>query len=164
MKETMKALETLALPTILIYPCSDQGYSGIIKAIEEKRQLKFLQIYKNIEFTDFLGLLSIADAFIGNSSSAIIEAPYFNLPTINIGKRQSGRERSNNVIDVNEDHNEIVSAVNKALCDKDFKKIVKNCKKPFGTGETSDKIINILKNVKIDSKLIEKKMVINNRI
>jgi len=163
MKETMKAIETLALPTVLIYPCSDQGYSGIIKAIEEKRDLEFLQIYKNLEFTDFLGLLSIADAFVGNSSSAIIEAPYFNLPTVNIGNRQSGRERSNNVIDVDYNNKEIINAVQKALYDKKFRMTVKNCKKPFGKGEISDKIVKILKNIKIDSKLIEKKMVINNQ-
>jgi GDP/UDP-N,N'-diacetylbacillosamine 2-epimerase (hydrolysing) len=161
MRETMEAIKELGHKTILIYPCSDQGYSGIIKAIEEyKDELPFLQVFKNLEFQYFLGLLAIADAFVGNSSSAIIEAPYFCLPTINIGERQKGRERSNNVIDVGYDAKEIITAVKKALTDDTFQDQVKNCRKPFGIENVSDKIVKTLKETPIDAKLHDKKLIL----
>ena len=53
--------------------------------------------------SDFLSLMACADAMVGNSSAAIREAPSFHLPAVNIGSRQQGRLRSENVIDVDSD-------------------------------------------------------------
>ena len=93
----------------------------------------------------YLSLLKYASVMIGNSSSGLIEAPSFGLPTINIGSRQDGRERGINVIDVHDcRHNNINAAVIKALSDK-FKNSLKDMENPYGTGNASS---NILKTIK----------------
>src|SRR3989344_1144578 len=98
-KNILSAIKSLKIRAIVVYPCSDPGYESVIKAIEERsRDAQFL-IYKNIENLDFLGLMSGAKAMVGNSSAALVEAPYFKLPAINIGKRQIGRGREHNVVD-----------------------------------------------------------------
>ena len=97
-----------------------------------------------------------AKFFIGNSSSGLIETPYFNLPTINLGRRQKGRVRDVNVVDSTYDISNIEIAIKKALSKK-FKKMIKN-KFIFGKGNASEKIFRVVKNIKINKKLIMKKM------
>ena len=60
---------------------------------------EFLTFFPNIPRQDYLGLLKNKVILVGNSSSGIIEASYFGTPVVNIGKRQDGREKSNNIID-----------------------------------------------------------------
>ena len=95
---------------------------------------------------------------IGNSSSGFIEAPTLKTPVINIGDRQRGRNKSGNIIDVEPKHDKIIKAVYFILNDTVFKNKVKNCKNKYGTGDASQKIVNILKNLKIDEKLIQKQI------
>ena len=93
---------------------------------------------------------------IGNSSSGIREAASFKLPVINIGSRQSGRERSNNVIDSDFCEKEILKKLNFIENDKNFLKKLKNCKNIYGDGKVSERIIK--KMVKLDyNNVIEKK-------
>jgi UDP-N-acetylglucosamine 2-epimerase len=102
--------------------------------------------------------MRIARLMIGNSSSGIMEAPIFKLPVVNIGRRQIGRLRAKNVIDV-EKYNpiDIKKAINKALSN-DFKIKIKNIINPYGNDAASKQIIDILKNVKINDNLINKKL------
>ena len=57
------------------------------------------QICEDIPHEVFLSLMKYATMMVGNSSSGIVEAAYFNLPVINIGTRQGGRSKSSNVFD-----------------------------------------------------------------
>ena len=95
---------------------------------------------------------------IGNSSSAIIEAPSFKLPVINIGSRQEGRQRADNVIDVPYNRTLIASAIKIAVSDENFLKKVKLCKSPYGNGTASKKIVNILSDIELDENLLKKKI------
>ncbi len=99
-----------------------------------------------------------ANVLIGNSSSGIIEAPSFHLPVINIGSRQIKRERTGNVIDVGYNKKEIKNAINKALFDKRFRERVKKIKNPYGDGKAGVKIADVLSRIKIDKKLLQKKI------
>jgi UDP-hydrolysing UDP-N-acetyl-D-glucosamine 2-epimerase len=63
----------------------------------------------------FMGLLRIADAMLGNSSSGLIEAPAIGLPVVNVGDRQAGRLRSGNVVDVAADAAEVAMALRRAI-------------------------------------------------
>ena len=74
------------------------GVSGVIDAIEKNRKPNY-HIFYSIDSYDFLGLMCHAQLMIGNSSSGIIEAPYFKLPFVNVGNRQQNREKWINVID-----------------------------------------------------------------
>jgi UDP-hydrolysing UDP-N-acetyl-D-glucosamine 2-epimerase len=63
----------------------------------------------------YWGLMRIADAMLGNSSSGIVEAPGVDLPAVNVGERQAGRRREANVLDVGEDADQIAAAIRRAL-------------------------------------------------
>jgi len=158
MKEVCDALRKLKLQTIIVYPCSDYGYKGIIKAIEELRNESWVQIYKNIDCHDFWGLENVASVFVGNSSAGLIETPFFKLPSVTIGKRQEGRERAENCIYSEPLKDDIYNAINYCLYNETFKNIVKNCSQPFGDGTAWKKIIKVLSEVELDSKLFEKRM------
>jgi UDP-hydrolysing UDP-N-acetyl-D-glucosamine 2-epimerase len=158
MKQTMEAIKELGYQTIVIYPNADAGGRKMIKVIEKYRKYPFIQIYKNIPHKDFLSLMTVANVMVGNSSSGIVEAPSFSLPVVNIGIRQQGREKAANVIDTKPALKEIIKAIRKALYDEKFKEKVKKCKNPYGDGKASARIAKILNLIKIDKKLLQKKI------
>lgn len=84
---------------VVVYPNSDPGASGTIRCWEEQRR-RISYLLKNLPRREFLGLLRDAAMLAGNSSSGIIEAASFGTPVIDIGPRQQGRERSENVRNV----------------------------------------------------------------
>jgi len=85
---------------------------------------------------------------IGNSSSGIIEAPYFKIPTVNIGDRQAGRTRALSVIDCLTQSDAIYSAMTKGLR-REFKQEILNMDLPYGNEGVAAKIIATLKNVNL---------------
>jgi len=157
-RETLEAISELRYQTILIYPNADAGGRNMIKVIKEYEKYPFIKIFKNIPYKEYLSLMNIVGVMVGNSSSGIIEAPSFGLPVVNIGTRQEGRQRAENVIDVDYDKEEIKAAIKKALYDEDFKEKVKNCKNPYGDGKAGVRIADILSKIKIDKKLLQKKI------
>ena len=157
-KNTLEVLKELAYQTIVIYPSSDAGSRKMIEVIKSFDQEKLIGIYKSLNRIEYLSLMNVANVLVGNSSSGIIEAPSFHLPVVNIGIRQEGRERADNIIDVGYDKIEIKEAIKKALFDVDFINKVKTCKNPYGDGHTAGRIVNILKTIKIDKELLQKHM------
>ncbi len=158
MRETMEAVKELGYQAIVVYPNADSGGRGMIKVIEKYRKYPFVQIYKNISRREYLSLMNIADVIVGNSSSAIIEAPSFCLPAVNIGARQEGRERAENIIDVSYNKDEIKRAIEKAVYDTVFKKRAEKCKTSYGNGNTSNKIAQALSKLKINNRLLKKRI------
>ena len=157
-RQTMEAVDHLGYQTIAIYPCSDPGYGVIIKVLSEYEGKPYFQLFKNIEFLDFWGLMNIASAFIGNSSAGVMETASFKIPFVNIGIRQEGRLRADNVIDVDHRKDQIIEAIQTAVNDKKFREKVNNCESPYGDGQSSEKIVSILQNIEINENLIRKKM------
>jgi len=105
----------------------------------------------------YLSLMKHASIVVGNSSSGIIETPSFKLPVVNIGKRQLGRIRAINVIDVPECNEKyITEAIHRALS-SEFKNSLKDMRNPYGDGNTSDRIVEKLKNLRLGEQLIKKK-------
>ena len=92
---------------------------------------------------------------IGNTSSGIFEAPYFNIPTLNIGDRQKGRFMHKSVITTNYSQESIREGINK-ITHKDFILEIKSMKYRFGNGNTSEIAMSFLKNTIIDENLIRK--------
>ncbi|AEB75788.1 UDP-N-acetylglucosamine 2-epimerase [Clostridium botulinum] len=107
----------------------------------------------------YLSMINICDVVVGNSSSGIIETSSFGRATVNVGIRQSGRIHPENVIDVSGNKEEIIAAIQKAIYDEDFKKQICDVKNPFGDGNASEKIVKILKDINIDTNLIEKRLI-----
>ena len=108
----------------------------------------------------YLSALKHALFVIGNSSSGLIEAPSFHIPTINIGDRQRGRIKGETIIDCAPDKIEIDKAINKAM-DTDFLEIIQNAKNPYGDGHTSDKIRDIIKDFFVNDRIDIKKTFYN---
>jgi len=90
----------------------------------------------------YFGLLRVADAMLGNSSSGIIEAPVLRLPVVNIGDRQKGRLRAGNVLDVPADAGAITTALQRAL-DPAFRATLADGG-PFGDGRSAPRIVELL--------------------
>jgi len=155
-KAVLEAAKRTGLLTIVIYPCSDQGYGGVLKAIDEYRDVPQFQIHKNIEAVDFWGLQSGAELFLGNSSSGLMETPYFDLPAVNVGRRQAGRLRDTNVIDAEPNTESILAAIEQARS-LAFRAQVKN-HFVFGDGHASERIVRILEETAIDDRLLSKRI------
>jgi UDP-hydrolysing UDP-N-acetyl-D-glucosamine 2-epimerase len=157
-RETLEAIVELGYQTLLIYPNADVGGRRMIDVIREYEKYPFLKTFRSVPHKEYLSMMNLANVMVGNSSSGIIEAPSFHLPVINIGTRQNGRQRAENIIDIDYDKEEITMAIQKALYDKKFKEKVKNCKNFYGDGNAGVRIANLLCKIKINKKLIEKRM------
>ncbi|KAI3350331.1 UDP-N-acetylglucosamine 2-epimerase (hydrolyzing) [Clostridium botulinum] len=144
---------------IFTFPNSDSGNEIIIKKINDfVKKNKNSYIYSSLGQKRYLSLLKYVDIMIGNSSSGIIEAPSFNLPVLNIGSRQNGRLKNNNIIDVGYNEEEIYKYIDKILYNSEFKEKLRVIKNVYGDGHVSDNIVNILKTISLDKKLIAKKL------
>ena len=154
----MKAIGRLKFQTIVIHPNSDAGCIDIVKVIDFYRSRKFIKIFKNLPKEVFINLMRNCDCLIGNSSCGILEAPLLKLPVVNIGMRQGGRERASNVIFTDYKKKNIEKAIHKALYDKRFKGSLKKCKNPYGDGFTAERIVKALSSLKLDKKLLQKKI------
>jgi len=127
----------------------------IKKFIKNKRNFKFV---KSLGVNGYFENLKNSLFVIGNSSSGIIEAPYFRIPTINIGLRQNGRFFHKSIIQCNIKQSSIRKSIITANS-KFFKTKVKNMKLYFGKGGTSKKILNIIRKYsKNKHKLLNKKL------
>lgn len=110
---------------------------------------------KSIAFTSlgqirYLSALKYVDAVVGNSSSGIIEAPSFQIGTINIGDRQKGRIMAKSIIDTDTNIPSIENAFNTLKSDE-FKQKLKTVKNPFGNGRATKKIVKVLKKSKLNN-------------
>jgi UDP-N-acetylglucosamine 2-epimerase (non-hydrolysing)/GDP/UDP-N,N'-diacetylbacillosamine 2-epimerase (hydrolysing) len=95
-KETINAIKELGIQCIVLLPNNDAGFSDIINEIKNSG----LKWYPSLPTNKFINLYRNAWALVGNSSSGIHETPTYKIPAVNIGNRQMGRERAENVIDV----------------------------------------------------------------
>lgn len=108
----------------------------------------------------YLSALKFCKMVIGNSSSGLIEAPSFGIPTINIGDRQKGRLCSESVLNCAVKKHEISESIKVALSDK-FQCKSKTTINPYGDGKTSDKVIDIIKDFLLRDKINLKKQFYN---
>lgn len=84
---------------LFTYPNADEGFKAYIDILEKEKRFKYFFLKKNLGREIYFSILSFADLVIGNSSSGIIETATFKIPTINVGNRQLGRIKNDNVID-----------------------------------------------------------------
>lgn len=145
--ETLYAMKHLGKPTYWIWPNVDAGSDGTSKGIRvfrEKEKPENIWFFKNIPSNDFLKMLYNCNAIIGNSSVAIRECSYMGVPAINIGTRQHGRDRSDNIIDVDYSRNDIINALrcfeNKDRPKKSFL---------YGDGNAGEKIADIIAEIEL---------------
>lgn len=151
---------------IVTYPNSDAGGRRIIAELEKFRDSApgNLQMHQSLGRHIYHGILALARdparrvVCAGNSSSGIKETPAFGCPTVNIGSRQDGRLRAENVIDAGYDEDDVYAAIRRGLDDEDFRARCTNCKNPYGTGDAGTKVAKALAEVDLNQALIRKQM------
>lgn len=151
--ETLEAIYKINMPALWFWPNVDAGSDGTsngIRSFREKYQPENLHFFKNMEPTDFLRLLYSSKCLIGNSSVGIRECSYLGVPVVNIGTRQSGRERGPNVADVGYCKHEIRSAVEGQLANGRYPK-----SDIYGRGKAGAQISEVLASAPLE---IEKRL------
>ena len=154
----LSALRRIDKQIVALYPNLDTGGDIIIDHLRRFAQTnKNVLLFKNLPRMEYLSLLNTVDLLIGNSSSGIVESPYFKLPVVNIGNRQNGRDVSENVIDTDYEKENIIKTIERALYDKKFKNKLKRVKNPYGNGNAAQRIVKALAQIEINKDLLMKK-------
>lgn len=134
----------------LVFTCPGaDAESGIIKKMISDLVLgkkEKTRLFSSMGRRFYLSGMKYAEAVIGNSSSGIIETPFFKVPCVNIGNRQEGRIRAQNIIDTGYSSDSIIKAVQRAV-DPDFRSGLENMTDPFDRGNTAEEIIAVLENI-----------------
>jgi UDP-N-acetylglucosamine 2-epimerase (non-hydrolysing)/GDP/UDP-N,N'-diacetylbacillosamine 2-epimerase (hydrolysing) len=142
--EVFAAFVQLPQQLVFCYPNADAGSRDLairIRSLLTQRHDVYL--FTNLPAVEYWSLLQHATLFLGNSSSGIMEAASFALPTVNIGMRQQGRERARNVIDTPPDATSILNAVHKAESSA-FQASLKGMANPYGDGRAAERIVKVL--------------------
>ncbi len=155
--ELFVALQATAGQLIFCYPNSDAGSRALITRTKE-----FLaergngQMFVNLDAVTYWSLLRHAQVFLGNSSSGIMETASFAVPTVNIGERQRGRERAENVIDAAANREAIRAAIARARS-REFRETLCGMTNPYGDGTASEKIVDVLTSAPLGRELLVKR-------
>jgi len=156
------ALRGVELQVLITAPNIDSDHSYLFDIIRKE-----IEKNSNYHFTESMGIvnyqsmLNYVEFVIGNSSSGIVEVPYFKIPTINIGDRQKGRIRHKSVIDVDYTVESIKQGIQKAL-DPEFRESLKTMEYKFGDGHAAERIVEVLKGIEINQDLLRKKLEFSN--
>jgi UDP-N-acetylglucosamine 2-epimerase (hydrolysing) len=110
-KEVVDSLLDSGLNFVVIHPNNDHGAEAILQEMERLRSSARFRLIPSMRFEYFLVLMKNARVMLGNSSAGVREAPAYAVPTVNIGSRQNRRFRCASIIDVKEDRNEILRAL-----------------------------------------------------
>jgi len=151
--ETLEAVYEINMPTLWFWPNVDAGSDGTsngIRSFREKYKPENINFFKNMAPTDFLRLLYSSRCLVGNSSVGIRECSFLGVPVVNIGTRQQGRERGQNVIDVGYSRKEIKEAIERQLGNGRYSQ-----DKLYGTGHAGKEISYVLADAPLE---IEKRL------
>ena len=151
------ALDEYDLQVLVTAPNMDSESNTIFQAIKNRVDNRKYTFVKSLGVNKYLSLLQNVDFVIGNSSSGIVEVPFYKIPTINIGSRQDGRLRHKSVIDSNYDKASIKEAINQALS-PEFNNSLQSMPYKFGNGQASQKMINSILKIAPRKDLMIKKM------
>lgn len=129
---------------VLVYPNNDIGSNEILNEYSKIKSKK-IKIFPSLRFEYFLRLLEQSDFIIGNSSAGIREAPFYNIPTIDIGTRQLNRAKLKSIIHTSYEKSEILDAI-KLIKEHKVEKINNNL---FGEGNSDKQFLELLSNNKL---------------
>lgn len=152
--ELVKALKGLdsSVGIVVTRPNADPLGKAIEQQIDVLAETKpEVCVFSSLGSKVYLNVMNQVDAVVGNSSSGIYEAPSLKTPTVNIGNRQKGRLTASSVLNVPAKADEILDAIQHAMtldCSS-----VKN---PYGDGTASERIVQVLREIRNPQKLIHK--------
>jgi UDP-N-acetylglucosamine 2-epimerase (non-hydrolysing)/GDP/UDP-N,N'-diacetylbacillosamine 2-epimerase (hydrolysing) len=155
MAATLDALAGLNVTPVVVYPNSDAGGRRIIAEIESRPDLT---TFTSLPRAAYLGLMAAADVMVGNSSSGVIEAASLDLPVVDVGPRQEGRERAAHTLRVPHERAAIRSAVERCLTDEAFRRQVADCENPYDRGGAGENVADRLATADLDDRLLRKRL------
>jgi UDP-N-acetylglucosamine 2-epimerase (non-hydrolysing)/GDP/UDP-N,N'-diacetylbacillosamine 2-epimerase (hydrolysing) len=153
------ALGELPEPLFFCYPNADAGSRELIE-----RTRAFLaargngRLFVNLDAVTYWSLLRAVQVFVGNSSSGIMETGSFALPTVNVGRRQQGRERGENVLDAGNTRDAILAATRVAQS-AEFRESLRGMSNIYGDGTASEKIVEVLTTAPLGRELLMKRAI-----
>jgi|TARA_B110000238_G_C16126909_1_gene439599 UDP-hydrolysing UDP-N-acetyl-D-glucosamine 2-epimerase len=143
-EQTLQAIQECQIPTLWFWPNVDAGSDGTskgIRAFRENNPTNHIHFVKNLPPESFIQLLNRSQCIVGNSSVGIRESTYIGAPSVNIGSRQNGRDRGENVMDVAYSSEEIKSALQAQI------KHGKYLSNPlYGNGQAGERIAQAIAN------------------
>jgi UDP-N-acetylglucosamine 2-epimerase (non-hydrolysing)/GDP/UDP-N,N'-diacetylbacillosamine 2-epimerase (hydrolysing) len=151
------ALAHVEEPILFCYPNADAGSRELIdrtRAFLAGRQRG--HVFVNLGALTYWSLLRQMRLMVGNSSSGIMETPSFALPTVNLGLRQKGRERAQNILDADATCDSILQQV-KTGRSEEFRRSLDGMTNPYGDGQASEKIVSVLTSVPLGRHLLIKR-------
>ena len=134
------ALEASNLNFVAIYPNNDKGSDFILNKLKRLSTNSRFKIYPSLRFEAFLVLMKHSKAVVGNSSAGIREAPFYGIPTVNVGTRQSGRTNNPDIINTSYKKEDIIEGISKAERRTIEPRVL------FGDGKSDEKFIDIISN------------------
>ena len=141
-EQTLKALNDLKIPTIMLWPNPDAGGSDIsqgIRIFREKNNPEWLHLFKNLPTHIYSHLMNTTACLVGNSSSGVRDGAFIGTPAVNIGTRQNNRMRCENAIQVDYSASEISDAIKFQLGHGKYES-----SDIYGDGTAGEKIAEIL--------------------
>tara|TARA_R110000868_G_C10963746_1_gene768815 strand:+ start:154 stop:1278 length:1125 start_codon:yes stop_codon:yes gene_type:complete len=124
---------------VVIFPNNDMGSQTILESYESILKHSNFRVFPSVRFEYFLTLLKKSQFIIGNSSAGVREAPYYGIPTINIGTRQHNRAFSNSIINTDYSVSNILKSINQIR-----KVSFLNEKPDFGNGNSAEEFLKTL--------------------
>lgn len=158
LQELLDALDEVGRYCVWILPNNDAGGHQVREMIESQSRVAN-SVFVNLDRPDFLALLEASAYIVGNSSAGILEAPSLGKPAVNVGRRQLGRLRGPNVIDVEAEAGSIVEGIRLAL-DPAFRQACADAENPYGDGRASARILDSLESTPVDQTLLIKRLTI----
>lgn len=146
-QQTLAAVDRIGMPAVWLWPNVDAGSDDVSRGIRIYRENKLaerISFYKNFKVEDYNLLIANAACQVGNSSSALREGAFLGVPAVDIGTRQQGRERGENVISVGYDANEIEAAIRRQIGHGRYPRSTL-----FGSGDAGRRIADVLAGARI---------------
>lgn len=157
-RQLLSAIRRFSMQWIITAPNMDSGRDEILDAIvRSAAENPDIHYIESLGSRRYYGLAPHCEMVIGNSSSGILEAPYFRIPTVNMGDRQVNRIRHRSVIDTGYSETEIIAGIQKALS-REFRDSLRTMEFQFGDGHAAGRMVDIIARTKIDQNLLRKQL------
>lgn len=157
-RHLLSAIRRFSLQWVVTAPNMDSGREEIMNLIlQTAMDNPDIHYVESLGSRRYYGLIPHCEMVIGNSSSGLLEAPYFRIPTVNIGDRQAGRIRHRSILDTGYSQESVAAGIQKALS-SEFREGLQTMEFQFGDGHAASRMVEIIAGTKIDQNLMQKRM------
>lgn len=149
--EICKAILQSKKDFIVIFPNNDPGSEIIIGSYKTFFEgIENIKVLPSMRFEYFLSLLKHSEFILGNSSCGVREAPFYGLPSINLGTRQNMRANSKSILNINCNEEDILNAIEKCPT------INEPVSNEFGDGKSAEKFLKVLQEINLKDISVQK--------